>query len=833
MHSREALLFSTHFDLSSENAVRSNLVGQKGEGLFNCDPNFMPPFVVIPFFFFRLYLSNPEKAKDDLNSLVLEIRSAFEQLGVVEFIVRSSAKMEGFEERGFYESIDAVVSSMELQNSIIEALEKNRRNISAEAGNEFAVIIQQVIKWKYSGHLSNERRVSRNISDWLIEIVNEKREYVRNIKFNSGSVKIEKEINDLSCNTKSELIQKLKSIAANSKIQDNRFHFEWVWDGTRLWIVQRDVEGNTYLGMPPGSSWIRQKQLVGAISLKALRTVSSTLKNWKKMECIKTFDLCGLPKGEVYVLENSEIISELISGNRNRELTEDLEALIQHPITIRMDILKSDGYDGILLPRTETIFTLDHAYSFLMHHARAFSQKNVKATDFSFLIHRFIISKSCALAYAKPGIPRARIDSTWGIVDGLYYHPHDSFEFNLVGNNVKKRIRCKTEYLDVDQNGKWFSKKSGRNWDWMESLTFKELSEIAEYTTKISDFLNAPVTVMYFVDVDSSTGYPKILPWFYTTEEVLDSSEKFTDVIFSEVREIICSISDLGLLKLRVKERSQTGKFCVKLKLNPDVLREKHFIEDIGNFCRENNIPVELEGSILSHTYYILRKCGAKVKCVEPFEPKYKTQKFYKLVRDHIPINIESKGEIAKSFRLESSELLRFLKEKAIEEAFEFYWEDDGDKTIEELADLYEIIRSTCGIFGINLEELKTIADKKAEKKGGFEKGVFLMETSETALIEVVEKSDQSSLSFDFEETPNVVNKSYRFSRKENLIHVSENSISLPYVYPIDKDDKGNNIKHEYRFANTLYEVEYKPKNIVIKIRHDKSFENPSQLTLF
>lgn len=832
MLTNEILLLSEHFHSANPNL--KGLVGQKGAGLLNCSVESTPPFAIISFEFFKEYLKNKQTAKKHLPEIINKISNAFDNLGVKKFIVRSSAKIEGFEERGFYESIENEINKTDLIKAVELALEKNESNVSIEKENEFALIIQQFVQPKYWGHLSNERRVSRNKTDWLLEIVNDKGEFSDSIKFDIIATKTTTKPINFNCTSKQDLIKQLKIFAAHSKHKEYRFHYEWVWDGVRFWIVQKDIEENTTKGTPPGSNWIQKKPLVGnTFKPKIVHNFKAITRKWRKIECIETFSSCNLPQGEVYALENSKVISELIKQNKNEKLTEDLNELLQYPIVIRMDIAKLDAYGGILLPRTETIFTLDEAYKFLMHHSKTFFENGVNEADFCFLIHRFIISKSCALAFAKPGLPRVRIDSTWGIVDGLYYHPHDSFEFNLTNSNTKKKIRCKTEYLDVNEKGKWFSKKSGTDWDWAESLNAVQIKNISNYTTIIADFLNKPVTVMYFVDVDSNTGYPPLIPWFYTTEEIPDSSEKFTDVIFSGARELVTGTDDFDILKAKFSSGKLKGKFSIKLKLNPDILREKYFIESIGNYCKNNNISVELDGSILSHTYYILRKCGAKVKCIEPFEPKYKKQEFYKLVRDHIPVNIQSKGEIAKSFQLETDELLKFLKEKAIEESFEFFWEDDKDKTIEELADMYEVIRSTCKIFGINIEELVAIADKKAEKKGGFEKGTFLLETSEEALIKVIPQDEQPTLELGFDDQQTGDGKSYKLPRRTNFIQVTEHKINLPYILPIDILPNAKKIVQEITFGNLVFTVEYKKKSIAVTLKQEKASDSPNQLKLF
>lgn len=831
MQANEILLFSEHFPPTAQNQNLRGLVGQKGKGLLSCSKEATPPFIIISFKFFREYLKDESNAQKFLPEIVKDIIESFDQLGIEKFIVRSSAKKEGFDERGFYESIQREIKKEHLRTAIESALEKNKSNVSISEKNELALIIQQLIPQKLLGHLSNERRVSRSRTDWLLEIVDDKGEFINNPKFSTAKT-VATPIN-YKCFSKLDLIKELKNFAAHNKSNENRFHYEWVWDDSRFWIVQKDIEENIEKGTTPGSDWLHKKTLIDSFNPKVLHEFNRINGKWKKIECVETFKACNLPQGKVYALENPQVINELIQQKRNDELTEDLNELLQHPIVIRMDIAKSDSYDGILLPRTETVLSLDGAYRFLMDHSKKFSEQCVNSADFCFLIHRFIISKSCALAFAKPRIPRVRIDSTWGIIDGLYYHPHDSFEFNLTNENLKEKIRCKTDYLDVCKDGKWLPKKGGIDWDWAKSLTVEQIKNIANSTTTVANYLDKPVTVMYFVDDNSTTGYPSLLPWFYTTEEIPDSSEKFTDVIFSGVRELIKGTKDFDLLKEKILSGELKGKFSIKLKLNPDILREKYFIECVGNYCKEKNISVELDGSILSHTYYILRKCGARVKSVDPFEPKYKRQEFYKLVRDHIPINIESKGETAKTFQLDAKELLKYLKEKAIEESYEFFWEDDDDKMIEELADIYEVIRSTCKIFGINIEELVVIADKKAEKKGGFEKGIFLLETSEEALIKVVPQDERPTLELNFEDPPIEVISSYKLPQKANFIQVAEGKINLPYVQPMDIQSNTRKIIQEITFENQVFTVEYKKKGIEIKLKQEKPFNNPNQLSLF
>jgi len=814
------ILFSNHYPKYSTDCDL-NSVGQKGLGLFRLNHELVPPFFIIKSNLFKLWLTDQSSAIRILRTELLKGCQVLELNSKLVFIVRSSAKFESFDERGFYESSSGNLVRDDLLNSVLQIWTNNLTDIQKYPENEFAVIVQQYVKPKYLGHLSNERRVSRNKNEWLIELAGESGLFSESIKFKATNKTEEFENQIFTCRNKKQLLTALKKYAGS---QIERGHIEWVWDGLNIKLVQNDSEVNNEKGQKPSSNWIRSKKIIEVVKLKLFNDVRSSLNNWRKVECLKTFINCDLPHGQVYILEDSSIIQELNLSIANPLLVNDIKWLLLYPITIRMDVKNADGYNNILLPRTETLFEVRQALEFLIKYSKEFIEKGLKSSDFCFLIHRFIISESCALAFSKPNLKKARIDSTWGIVEGLYFHPHDSFEVNLINEppKIKKQIRCKTEYIDVDKNGKWFSKKCGINFDWAESLSKKQIIDIASYNIKIAEYLDRGVTVMYFVGVDQSTGYPEVLPWFYTTDEITETSEKFTDVIFSVNRFLIENEVDFQKIQENLQKYSNSTKVTLKLKLNPDISRDKKLIEAIGNFAKTESLAIELEGSILSHTYYILRKLNVRVKCREAFAPKYKKQEFYKLVRDKIPINIESKGEKARTIKIPSNDLLQFIKEKAIEEALEFYFEKKEDKIIEELADMYEIIRSACKIFGMPVNELVRIADNKTEKKGAFETGVILLNTEESSLIDIIDVSGNSLIKEEKEKKSRG-----KILKKKKISFGLDNTITLPYILSDKSNDKKNDLSVDVNFKDiNLIKISYTPKGIKLSMLHHEVPDN-------
>jgi predicted house-cleaning noncanonical NTP pyrophosphatase (MazG superfamily) len=104
---------------------------------------------------------------------------------------------------------------------------------------------------------------------------------------------------------------------------------------------------------------------------------------------------------------------------------------------------------------------------------------------------------------------------------------------------------------------------------------------------------------------------------------------------------------------------------------------------------------------------------------------------YNKLVRDHIPQIIETSGRKASVRILNDQDYYHELKKKTNEELEEFYNSSNKDEAIEELADLLEIINAFAKLQGATLEEVELVRQKKAEKRGGFKKKIFLIEVEE------------------------------------------------------------------------------------------------------
>jgi predicted house-cleaning noncanonical NTP pyrophosphatase (MazG superfamily) len=95
-----------------------------------------------------------------------------------------------------------------------------------------------------------------------------------------------------------------------------------------------------------------------------------------------------------------------------------------------------------------------------------------------------------------------------------------------------------------------------------------------------------------------------------------------------------------------------------------------------------------------------------------------------KAIRDNIPEIIKKSGKSSNAKSLSNSKFLEELEKKLSEELQEY----QNSKSIEELADLIEVIHRISELRGTSVEELEKIRLAKAKKNGIFEKNLFLID---------------------------------------------------------------------------------------------------------
>ena len=100
---------------------------------------------------------------------------------------------------------------------------------------------------------------------------------------------------------------------------------------------------------------------------------------------------------------------------------------------------------------------------------------------------------------------------------------------------------------------------------------------------------------------------------------------------------------------------------------------------------------------------------------------------YHKLVRDRIPEIIEADGKTCVYETLSDEEYIRLLDQKLNEELAEY----QESKSLEELADLLEVMQAVVRARGWTLDELEQVRADKAAERGGFTKKILLKEVWE------------------------------------------------------------------------------------------------------
>lgn len=95
---------------------------------------------------------------------------------------------------------------------------------------------------------------------------------------------------------------------------------------------------------------------------------------------------------------------------------------------------------------------------------------------------------------------------------------------------------------------------------------------------------------------------------------------------------------------------------------------------------------------------------------------------YNKLVRDNIPDIIEKNGEVPITHILNDEEYLKELNIKLLEEVNEYL--ESG--SLEEIADIEEVILAIIAAKKVSKEVFDGIRDDKVKKRGAFKKRIYL-----------------------------------------------------------------------------------------------------------
>ena len=97
-------------------------------------------------------------------------------------------------------------------------------------------------------------------------------------------------------------------------------------------------------------------------------------------------------------------------------------------------------------------------------------------------------------------------------------------------------------------------------------------------------------------------------------------------------------------------------------------------------------------------------------------------KQYNKLVRDKIPEIIEKSGRRLEYEILTNETYIAELDKKLDEEVSEYR----ESRSLEELADIMEVIYALCESSGSSVKELEKVRKKKAGERGGFKNKIYL-----------------------------------------------------------------------------------------------------------
>ena len=104
-----------------------------------------------------------------------------------------------------------------------------------------------------------------------------------------------------------------------------------------------------------------------------------------------------------------------------------------------------------------------------------------------------------------------------------------------------------------------------------------------------------------------------------------------------------------------------------------------------------------------------------------------KTILYDKLVRDKIPSIIQASGKTCETEILSQDDYLKMLDKKLDEELAEYR----KDGSLEELADLLEVLLSLVEARGYSIKQLYQVCDEKRNTRGGFKEKILLKSVEE------------------------------------------------------------------------------------------------------
>jgi predicted house-cleaning noncanonical NTP pyrophosphatase (MazG superfamily) len=706
MASSEPMMTAITSWSTPRDSVSPARLGGKAAGLFALPREWVPPFFVV-----RLG-STFDPALDQLLALCGRDSTS------PGLIVRSNALSEDTTSvRGTYISVFVGADVYAVRAAIGEVLAQPTR-----PGDDMLAIVQLTMRCVAQGHLSNERHVTERRTQWVVEDetpMSSPSSFRRLTGHDKGNEVLE-------AGNRVQVRRALRHVAFRLGGHEHRLHCEWVWDGRRVWVVQRDsvpeVRGgpvHAYLAararrpaaeQPPSTSLIHR--------LDAGQTVG-----WSKLSKPTIFEALGMPTAEVWHLSGEAFLAEEAHGFA--QVIADLEALLtQGPIVVRCDVRAYRGYADLSLPTSDPVEQAADALQFMRRTAvDYFAHPVVRPEDWAFLPAVLVPARVSIMAQAKPGGQRVRLDALWGYPDGVGLLAHDKWSHDVFPDEVDERRAHKDSCFVYLKGRGWCFERVPAPHDWGHCINADEARIASSWARRLADHLDREVQLMVLARIDGDRGADAMLPWHYTDHEVPTG------------RAHVATVPSTGIISVSRPEELDVLDLSRHrgVLLRPQVgwHRDRGFLMAIGASASAADVPVYFEGSVLGHPYYLIKSAGAVVVPVGQNEPEGVHIEYNKLVRDGIPDIVRGTGGAVRAVRASPEEAQWLLRQKLVEEAFEVA-DATSEEMVEELADLAETVLALCRHAGIEPREVELARRDKHAARGGFDDVVYLQTTSST-----------------------------------------------------------------------------------------------------
>jgi hypothetical protein len=277
--------------------VSAESIGRKAYGLSSLPSEWVPPFFLITASCFDGICSD-----EMIDSWVTDCLTRTGICINKQVMVRSSGTSETMQDRGQLRS--KLCSPSQITSTIRSLIPQ----LPEVLNGNVHWIVQEYVTPKQQGHLSNERWLRSERRDWVaeFEIQEDRPSFTQSIAVRKWRDGTRPANSDLRCASQFEVTLRLKVVAMWATSLSSRVHFEWVWNGETIRIVQVDLAEPTD-GIAPNSILQNQMPSVEITSLHVFHSASKLdYERYGKLRNARLYEEIGYKMPVFYVVDDHE-----------------------------------------------------------------------------------------------------------------------------------------------------------------------------------------------------------------------------------------------------------------------------------------------------------------------------------------------------------------------------------------------------------------------------------------------------------------------------------------------------------------------------------------------